>query len=64
MKKGVQYSRQLSKISRKTGKYKFAENKIVLKSIKKSDRTNKKYKATFTIHKDGKKRKDYLFWIS
>lgn len=35
-------------------KYKFTENKIVLKSIKKSDRTNKKYKATFTIHKDGK----------
>ena len=47
------------------GKYKFTENKIALKSIKKSDRTNKKYKATLRNHKNGKKeRKDYLFRIS
>lgn len=62
MKKGVQYSRQPSKISRKTGKHNFAENKIVLKSIKKSDRTNKKYKATFTIHKDGKKKEKTTYF--
>lgn len=62
MKKGIQYSRQPSKISRKTGKYNVAENKIVLKSIKKSDRTNKKYKATFTIHKDGKKKEKTTYF--
>jgi len=62
MKKGIQYSRQPSKISRKTGKHNFAENKIVLKSIKKSDRTNKKYKATFTIHKDGKKKEKTTYF--
>lgn len=111
-KKGVQYSRQPRKISRKTGKYtrtykmknktksrkpvkkskkwsikrkrsidckhprgfserqyckrqlkyKFTENKIVLKSIKKSDRTNKKYKATFIIHKDGKKKEKTTYF--
>lgn len=43
-------------------KYKFTENKIVLKSIKKSDRTNKKYKATFTIHKDGKKKEKTTYF--
>ena len=61
MKKGVQYSRQPSKISRKSMKstrtFKMksdkkytvtdTKNKIVLKSIKKSDRANKKYKAIF-----------------
>jgi hypothetical protein len=46
------------------GKYKFAEskNKIALKSIKKSDRTNKKYKATFTIHKNGKKKEKTTYF--
>ena len=43
-------------------KYKFTENKIALKSIKKSDRTNKKYKATFTIHKNGKKKEKTTYF--
>ena len=41
---------------------KFTENKIALKSIKKSDRTNKKYKATFTIHKNGKKKEKTTYF--
>jgi hypothetical protein len=79
MKKGVQYSRQPSKISRKSMKsmkstrtFKMksdkkytvtdTKNKTVLKSIKKSDRANKKYKATFTIHKDGKKKEKTTYF--
>jgi len=46
--------RQYCRRQSRGGKYKFTKNKVVLKSIKKSDRTNKKYKATFTIHKNGK----------
>ena len=46
--------RQYCKRQSRGGKYKFIENKIVLQSIKKSDRTNKKYKATFIIQKNGK----------
>ena len=57
--------RQYCKRQSREGKYKFTENKIVLKSIKKSDRSNKKYKATFIIQKKWKnERKNYLFWLS
>ena len=54
--------RQYCKRQSRGGKYKFTENKIALKSIKKSDRTNKKYKATFTIHKDGKKKEKTTYF--
>ena len=56
--------RQYCRRQSRGGKYKFTEskNKIALKSIKKSDRTNKKYKATFTIHKNGKKKEKTTYF--
>ena len=53
---------QYCKRQSRGGKYKFTENKVVLKSIKKSDRGNKKYKATFIIHKNGKKKENTTYF--
>ena len=55
-------AQQYCKRQSRGGKYKFTENKVVLKSIKKSDRGNKKYKATFIIHKNGKKKENTTYF--